>query len=201
MNQEFNYNSINLFRNTNDGILSTLSKKIKNYPFGSFVTFITGRDRSIFLYLSDIAEHTKNLKNNSKACLTISKKINYGDKQNSQRLTILGDLIEVNENKISFCKERFHKFFVESKKYSEFHSFKFYQLTPINARWIGGFGKICWLDHLQWSKSEDNIYWKDNEDNIIKHMNEDHQNSIVSSLIAQHNITDTKGSKSEDNIY
>ena len=190
MKKEYNYNSIQLFRTSNDGILSTISKRHQDYPFGSFITYVTGRDRSIYFYLSDIAEHTKNLKNNNKACLTISKKIKLGDKQNSQRLTIIGNLSELDKEEFESCENRYYSFFLESKEYSKFHSFNFYKLEPISARWIGGFGKICWLEIDEWIKNENHIEWKKNEDKIIQHMNTDHHNTIVSSLVSQNQIID-----------
>ena len=57
-------NAVNLFRTSSAAILSTVSKKHDGYPFGSFITYVSSRNRNIFLYASDIAEHTKNLKNN-----------------------------------------------------------------------------------------------------------------------------------------
>ena len=42
--------------------------------------------------------------------------------------------------------DRFHKIFPESEGYAKMHNFNFYQITIIQARWIGGFGKISWLD-------------------------------------------------------
>ena len=80
--------------------MSTISKKFDGFPFGSYVTYVSGRNRDIYLYASDIAEHTKNLKNNPKACITVSRSKDEEDKQNSARLTIMGKLIEVAEEKI-----------------------------------------------------------------------------------------------------
>ena len=50
------------------------------------------------------------------------------------------------EKDLNDCKMRFHSIFPESKKYSEMHDFKFYELKIKHVRWIGGFGKIAWLD-------------------------------------------------------
>ena len=184
----YTYSAINLFRNSNEGILSTISAKKDEYPFGSFVTYISGRDRKIYFYLSDIAEHTKNIKNNPKSCLTISRNKKSGDKQDSERLTLIGNICLVDKKHVNFCKERFHTFFPESKRYAEFHGFNFYQLEIIHARWIGGFGKICWLNAFEWK--ETNNDWQNEEKNIINHMNSDHQNTIVDALMKQHNIKD-----------
>ena len=103
-------NAVNLFRTSNAAILSSVSKKHDGYPFGSFITYVSSRNRNIFLYASDIAEHTKNLRNNSKACMTLFKIDDDYDKQNSARLTLLGDLRSVPQKEVKSCEERFHKF-------------------------------------------------------------------------------------------
>ena len=46
------------YRSDKIAILSTISKQHNGYPFGSFVTYVSGWDRTIFLYLSDLADHT-----------------------------------------------------------------------------------------------------------------------------------------------
>ena len=81
--QKYDLQAAELFRSSNEAILSTVSKKFDGFPFGSYVTYVTGRNRSIYLYASDIAEHTKNLKNNSKACITVSRSKDNEDKQTS----------------------------------------------------------------------------------------------------------------------
>ena len=58
---KYEQNAINLLRNSNSALLSTISISVKDYPFGSYVSYVSGRDRTIYLYLSDIAEHTKKL--------------------------------------------------------------------------------------------------------------------------------------------
>ena len=182
------YDATKLFRNSTHGILSTMSKIYKDYPFGSLVTYVSSRSRTVYLYLSDLAEHTENLHYQSHSCLTVYKENKNGDIQNSQRLTLVGDLCPVSMSDLEECKKRFHSILPDSKKYSEMHDFKFYQLNIISARWIGGFGKIAWLDKNNWLNQDPD--WQKNENRIIDHMNKDHQNTISSSLSAQHNIKD-----------
>lgn len=189
---EFNKNhekeAVSFFRSDKTAILSTISKKYDGYPFGSFVTYVSGWDRTIFLYLSDLADHTKNLKKNQKSCITLLKKNKNGDVQNSARLTLMGNLEEVPKMINEKCKERFHNIFPESKAYAQMHDFNFYQITVNQARWIGGFGKISWLDPKNWMKVP--IEWFDSEKNMIDHMNQDHSNTIQSALHAEHGIKD-----------
>ncbi len=185
---KYDYNAVNLFRSSKTGILSTFSQFKKDYPFGSFVTYVTGKSRVLYLYLSDIAQHTKNLKENPKACITIFGINNKGDVQDSKRLTLLGDLKSVSKEEQGVCENRFFEIMPESKSYSSFHGFNFYKLEINSARWIGGFGKIGWLNTDFWGNHCPE--WAKNETSIVNHMNEDHANTIYSALHAQHNIKD-----------
>ena len=99
--------AVSFFRSDKTAILSTISNKHRGYPFGSFVTYVSGWDRTVFLYLSDLADHTKNLKRDHKSCITILKKNENGDIQNSARLTLMGDLEIVPENIQERCNIKF----------------------------------------------------------------------------------------------
>ena len=94
-NTQYELDAVNLFRSSNTAILSTLSKSTDGYPFGSFVTIVSHSNRELFIYASDIAEHTKNILNDSKACVTLSSVNDQGDKQASSRLSLMGDLIRI----------------------------------------------------------------------------------------------------------
>ena len=180
--------AVSLYRGSDNGILSTVSKKHDDYPFGSFVTYVTSSARTAYLYLSDLADHTKNLHHSSKSSLTILKLNTNGDKQNSERLTIMGDLVPVSENELDSCKKRYYQMLPESKMYAKMHDFNFYKIQIKNVRWIGGFGKIAWLDVSNWVDKLPK--WSKSEGGIIEHMNEDHSDTIVAALKAQHGVND-----------
>ena len=183
---EYEKLAINLMRNCREGVLSTVSKKYEGYPFGSFVTFISGADRSIIFYASDIAQHTINLKNNSKACITLFN-LSEGDKQDSARLSLMGDVKKIDKD-VEEISGQFIEFFPESSQYSNMHDFNFYSLNISHVRWIGGFGKIAWLSSTNWNPIRPK--WLKQEKSMIEHMNEDHSNSIVSTLNAKLGIKD-----------
>ena len=189
MVKKYESDAVKLMRANNVAVLSTLSKKYNNFPFGSFITYVTGQDRSIYIYASDIAEHTKNIIKNSKSCLTIFKlKVNQ-DKQNSSRLSIMGDFKKIrNEKDIENCKDRFFKFLPDSKTYSSMHDFNFYKMKPDKMRWIGGFGEIAWLKDKFWMS--DNPDWSNEEISIVSHVNNDHKDVIIATLKGVHNIYD-----------
>tara|TARA_B100000579_G_C22841428_1_gene861802 strand:- start:2072 stop:2797 length:726 start_codon:yes stop_codon:yes gene_type:complete len=187
--EEFDYLATKLYRTSNSGILSTISKSNKDYPFGSFVTFVSLLDRSAYLYLSDIAEHTKNIKLQSKACLTIlGQKKNNHDQQNNSRLSVMGNLLKIKEDELENCQKKFFSLLPESKNYANFHGFNFYKLEINKTRWIGGFGKIGWLDEKKWKCQK--INWEKEEKKIIEHMNQDHTNTISAAINANYGIKD-----------
>ena len=183
---EYEKLAINLMRNCREGVLSTVSKKYEGYPFGSFVTFISGADRSIIFYASDIAQHTINLKNNSKACITLFN-LSEGDKQDSARLSLMGDVKKIDKD-VEEISRQFIEFFPESSQYSNMHDFNFYQFSIKQIRWIGGFGQIAWLEPKNWRDFSPE--WRPRENNIIEHMNKDHKDSIQSTLHGIHKIKD-----------
>ena len=186
--KQYEKEAVSLLRNASEGVLSTISVRNEGYPFGSFVTFVSDLDRSILIYASNIAQHTINLKENSKSCLTLFKIDDDFDKQNSSRMTLLGDLKSLPDEETDEVKRRFENFLPESKKYAAMHDFNFYRLHITQVRWIGGFGKIAWLDAKKWQYSKPK--WANNESSIIQHMNEDHAGSIASALNAQHAMKD-----------
>lgn len=188
MKDLYEKNAAALLRESNEGVLSTMSKKFEGYPFGSFTTYTTDRNRSVIIYASRLAQHTKNLLHDSKASLTIYNLKKSGDQQDSQRLTLLGDLVKAdNQND---CKERFSLFLPHSVNYHKMHDFCFYKLLINQVRWIGGFGQIAWLKPEHWK--DDKPKWLEREHSIISHMNDDHSNSIISTLNAQLSIKDSK---------
>jgi len=208
--KKYELDAVHLYRTTNAAILSTMSNKYEGYPFGSFITYVSDRNRTLFMYTSDIAQHTKNLKSNPKACVTLFKLDTDYDKQNSSRLTLMGDLKTVSNEELDDCQDRFIKFLPESKKYSSMHDFKFYKLVISRVRWIGGFGDIAWLNPKNWN--DEKPKWSKNETMMIDHMNEDHSNVVQSALNAQYGIKDKKAQmialtidgyyiSSKENIY
>lgn len=187
---DYELNAVHLFRSSNTAILSTLSKSTDNYPFGSFVTFVSHSNRALFIYASDIAEHTKNIASDSRACVTISSVKDHGDKQASARLSLMGDFIQLASEELLSCQNRFFKFLPESEGYSQMHGFNWYRLNVLKARWIGGFGEIGWLDTTHWTATVPK--WHSGEASMIEHMNQDHSNVICSALHGVFSISDPK---------
>ena len=200
MSEKKNYEveAVKLLRNCSEGVLTTISSKFEGYPFGSFITYITDRDRGIIIFASNLAEHTTNIKNNSKSCFTIFSITDMENKQDNARMSLIGDFNQVDNKRRDELKIKLRNHLPESEMYLDLGDFNFYKMSITNIRWIGGFGKIGWLNNKDWINK--NIEWEPAEKEIIDHMNQDHSNSIISTLSAQHSIKDKNAKMTEINI-
>lgn len=160
-----------LLHSVDSGILSTMSSELPGYPFGSVTPFVMTHDGKIVVYVSTIAQHTANMVANPKTCLTAMQS-GDGNQQELGRVTVVADAAAVPEERVAEVQQRYRAFFPESRHYGQAHSFAFYWLEPVRVRYIGGFGKIFWIEKQEWALAEPE--WQDAEAGIIKHMNDDH---------------------------
>ena len=159
-------------RSETSGVLSTQSRVLDGYPFGSVVPYCLDTDGYPVILISHIAQHTRNIEKNSKVSLTVTE-AGVDDVQTGARLTWVGDAEKTSDpDSIS----RYYRFFPESRDYHKTHNFEFYRIIPVRSRYIGGFGDIHWLEnHLM---VEANPLAGEVEESVVTHMNQDHQDSI-----------------------
>ena len=60
-----------LLRSLDSGILSTMSQELPGYPFGSVTPYVMTHEGRLVVYVSSIAQHTRNMQENSKVSLTV----------------------------------------------------------------------------------------------------------------------------------
>lgn len=174
-----------LLRSTFVGVIATHSESLKGYPFGSVTPYLCDSDGSVYFYMSDIAQHSKNLYADSRMSVTIFQQATQNDQNTQGRLTLVGDTEPVDD----VCQEalltRYVRLFPEAEGYKQTHDFKLWHIKIKRARYIGGFGKIFWLEKEEWLKQKP--AWDANaETDMIEHMNQDHQDAI--SLLLKHHF-------------
>ena len=155
------------------GILSTHSVEYPGYPFGSVVPFCLDESGQPLILISALAQHTRNIVANPKVALTLLDQ-DDGNVQQSERLTLLADTVEV-EN-VESCAERYCRHFPSARGYHEQLDFRFFRLKIIQLRYVGGFGRIQWLAPEQVLLA--NPFTPEREAGIVGHMNEDHADAI-----------------------
>jgi len=156
------------------GVLSTHSKSMPGFPFGSVVPYCLDAEGNPLILISRIAQHTHNLQKDPKCSLLVGER-DAEDVQAVGRLTVLAQAHKLEEPAaVEAAAERYYRYFPESSNYHKAHDFDFWVLAPVRHRYIGGFGAIHWVDNLSLA----NPFAGKAELSMIEHMNSDHANAI-----------------------
>jgi heme iron utilization protein len=155
------------------GVLSTHSVDVAGYPFGSIAPYTLNYDGEPILLISDIAQHTRNIKHNNKVSLTVFDQ-QADDPQANGRLTWLGDAEPVDQRDAE-TRDRYLRYFPAAESYFETHDFSFYRIKLRRARFIGGFGQIYWIEPDAMLVGNP---FRESERMIIQHMNQDHKPAL-----------------------
>lgn len=178
-----------LLRGCETGVISTISHNLRGYPFGSVSPFISCSEGKLYFYISDIAQHAKNLEKDSRMSLTVFHQAEEGDQNAHGRVTVVGDAAPIKGDKAKHILEQYVRRFPEAETYKQAHDFNVWEMDVVRVRYIGGFGKIFWLEQEEWNAPASP--WSfEAEKNMIDHMNEDHQDAMSLILAHHHGIQD-----------
>ncbi|VVP77320.1 hypothetical protein PS910_01623 [Pseudomonas fluorescens] len=157
------------------GVLSTHSKSMPGYPFGSVVPYCLDAQGQPLILISRIAQHTHNLQKDAKCSMLVGER-EAEDVQAVGRLTVMAEAHKLaEEGVIEAAAQRYYRYFPEAADYHHAHDFDFWVLQPVRHRYIGGFGAIHWLDQVTLA----NPFAGKAEASMIEHMNSDHANAIA----------------------
>ncbi len=157
------------------GVLSSLSVKVRGYPLGSVTPYVLDGDGNPVILISDIAQHTANLHEDAHCSLTVVEG-ERGDIQAHGRVCVMADAEPLSEHGVSAVAARYLRFYPEAENYFTAHDFRFWRLLPVKIRYIGGFGRIHWLepdDTLRFNPFSGPV-----ETAACVHMNEDHADAL-----------------------
>jgi len=157
------------------GVLSTHSKSMPGFPFGSVVPYCLDAQGRPLILISRIAQHTHNLQRDGKCSLLVGER-GSEDVQAAGRLTLLAEARQLVEpSAVEVAAERYYRYFPDSRDYHSAHDFDFWVLQPVRWRFIGGFGAIHWLQDVELA----NPHAGDAERGMLEHMNADHAKAIA----------------------
>ena len=160
------------------GVLSTHSKSMPGFPFGSVVPYCLDDQGRPLILISRIAQHTHNLGQNAKCSLLVGER-GAEDVQAVGRLTLLAEARQLHdESEIEAAAQRYYRFFPQSRDYHRAHDFDFWRLEPVRWRYIGGFGAIHWLDDVALANPFAAVNGEV-ERGMVEHMNDDHAAAIA----------------------
>ncbi len=137
--------AIQLLEDSREACLATLKEDEKT-PFASLTGFLYEKDQApklgrLYVLLSDLAQHTRNIKKNPQASVLIAQSDASIPVHEKQRVSLQGNFSRVDEKKTQDLKTKYLKVFPGAEIFFSLADFRFYQMEIAEIYWIGGFGK------------------------------------------------------------
>lgn len=168
------------------GSLASVALDPAGYPYASFVTCALQSGEPLFL-ISRLAEHTRNLTADPRASLLLHES-GKADPLANARVTLVGKCHKLPRGD-SAAREAFLAAHPGASYYVDFADFDFFRLQLEAVRYIGGYGRMSWVDADAFrSASPDPI--APAASRILEHMNSDHASALVAYARAFTRATD-----------
>jgi putative heme iron utilization protein len=124
------------------GVLATKSVALPGYPFASLTPYALDAQGRPLILISNLSQHTVNILADDRVSLLVYDAA-HPDVHDAARLTWTGRAVPAEE---APAKARYLARFPEAKRFFQAHDFKLYVLTPVRGYYIGGFGRIFWIE-------------------------------------------------------
>jgi hypothetical protein len=161
-----------LVRRARSAALATTLRDDGGWAYASLVTVACDCDASPILLLSDLADHTRNLKANSRASLLFEAASGRANPQTGPRVTVLG---HIEESDAAEHRRRFLARHPSARLYADFTDFRVYRMAVDRAHYVGGFGRAEWIggEDLILAADAARVIAK-SETEILERMNDGH---------------------------
>ena len=161
------------------GALSTIAVDPPGYPYGSVATYGLDDAGNPIFFVSLMAEHTQNAIRDPRASLLVTEPVPDGaDPLASGRATLMGPMTKVDDPDRSAAQERYLAANPSAEYYIGFGDFAFYRLDVASIRYVGGYGRMSWVDAGRYAMAEPDPL-APAAAGIIGHMNADHGEAQV----------------------
>ena len=157
------------------GVLSTISVDAAGYPFGSVTPYCVDQQCRPIIYISHIAQHTRNIVADPRVSLTVIENNGSDDVQAQGRVTCIANALQVSDGEAG-VRDRYFRYFPSAQEYERTHGFAFFRLELVRVRFIGGFGQIFWVESNEFMTP--NPFSPEQEFRIVQHMNYDHADAL-----------------------
>lgn len=159
-------------RGQTQGVLSTLSLRLEGHPFGSVTPYVLDHTGRPVILISELAEHTRNLQADPRCSLIVQP---YSpDMQVAGRVTLVGRAERLPDK--DALGPRYLRYHPQAQAYFAMHDFAFWRIEPVRIRYIGGFGRIHWIEPEAYLLPEGPL--AEQETAILVHMNADHVHNL-----------------------
>lgn len=157
------------------GVLSTHAAELDGHPYGSLVIYGVHEGDPVLL-ISGLAEHTKNLEASPKCSLLVHER-GPDNPLALARATFVADAVRTEGAEREAVAASFLERHPDARYYADFTDFAYWRLRVSGVRYIGGFGRMSWVEPQAWSDATPDPLLAD-ATGIIVHMNEDHADAL-----------------------
>ncbi|HEY8200567.1 MAG TPA: DUF2470 domain-containing protein [Actinomycetota bacterium] len=173
------------------GTLATLATDPPGYPFGSVVAFVLdGSGHPVFV-ASRLAEHTRNFQADPRASLFIQQTPPEGvDPLSLERATLLGSVSPAERLRAPYLEA--HPY---AALYIDFKDMAFYRLTVDAVRYVGGFGRMSWVEAADYLEAEPDPVSGKVAVELVDHMNRNHAGALVEYCSGIYGMVDVRSAR------
>ncbi|HEU4385514.1 MAG TPA: pyridoxamine 5'-phosphate oxidase family protein [Anaeromyxobacteraceae bacterium] len=141
-----------LLRSSGEGVLATTSLRRPGFPFASLAPYALSPAGDPLLLLSGLAQHTRNLQADPRACLLVQE-AGQGPSQDRARLAVLGRVAPVAAADLEDFRARYLARHPEAREWAALADFALHLLSVEEAHLVAGFGRAGWLSRDDLSTS------------------------------------------------
>lgn len=163
------------------GSLATISVEpgLEGFPFGSVVPYALDERGRPLVFVSDLAEHTHNMAADPRVSLMVRPHAE-GDPQSTWRVTLIGTMQKLEPNdETEHGYARYVAQVPNAPSYRSAHKFDLWRMDVARIRFIGGFGKIHWVEAVDYLREPGHAGYAESGCGMVDHMNEDHADAVM----------------------
>ncbi|MFQ5985495.1 MAG: HugZ family protein [Alphaproteobacteria bacterium] len=166
-----------LMRSATTAALATAVRDEAGWPYGSLVLLATDLDGTPLVFLSDLAEHSRNIAADERVSLLVRGGQEGEDPVAGPRLTLLG---RANKSAVPRHRARFLARHPPARTYADFRDFHLYRVEVERAHLVAGFGRIHRLNGAEFvSDPAAAAALAACEAEVVAHMNADHGQALA----------------------
>ncbi len=142
---------IHLLHRRQVATLATHARDPAGFPYPTIVPYATDARHRPVVLISALAEHTRNLAADPRAGLLVAEEVEQAADGNeggavleAQRMTLVGHAVKIDDD--PHLAARYLRYHADASRYLALGDFSFWALECVQLRFIGGFGRMGWLD-------------------------------------------------------
>jgi putative heme iron utilization protein len=153
---------------------AVLATTMAGRPYASLVLYATAPQGEPLLLISDLAQHTMNIKADAGVSLLLDGTAGLDEPLTGPRVSLIGSAARTDD---SALRARFVARHPSADFYAGFADFHLYRVTVERAHLVAGFGRIDWIETADFlPPGLDALAASERE--IVRHMNQDHADAV-----------------------